>query len=72
MKYNYNGTEKGIRFSCDERGNLLSRVITIKDRSSKFISDYSIETFKCYNLSFYFNLLLKLTEKLNEKQKKSL
>ena len=48
MKYNYNGTEKVIRFSCDERGNLLSRVITMK--SSKFISDYSIETFKCNNL----------------------
>ena len=34
MKYNYNGTEKVIRFSCEERGNLLSRVITMKDRLS--------------------------------------
>ena len=58
MKYNYNGTEKVIRFSCDERGNLLSRVITMKDSSSKFIFYYSIENFKCYNLSFYFNLLI--------------
>ena len=70
MKYNYHGTEKVIRFSCDERGNLLSRVITMKDRTSKFISDYSIETFKCYNL---FNLksepMKDIRQKLFEKTK---
>ena len=75
MKYNYNGTEKVIRFSCDERGNLLSRVITMK--SSKFISDYSIETFKCNNL-FILNsqtpkdIGLKLSEKIKRKTKKNL
>ena len=71
MKYNYNGTEKVMRFSCDERGNLLSRVITMKDRSSKFISDYSIETFKCYNLLFILNsqTLKDIGQKLSEKIK---
>ena len=70
MKYNYNGTEKVMRFSCDERGNLLSRVITMKDRSSKFISDYSIETFKCYNLFILNSQTLKeIGQKLSEKIK---
>ena len=71
MKYNYNGTEKVMRFSCGERGNLLSRVITMKDRSSKFISDYSIETFKCYNLLFILNsqTLKDIGQKLSEKIK---
>ena len=64
MKYNYHGTEKVTRFSCDERGNLLSRVITMKDRSSKFISDYSIETFKCYNL---FNLKSQTLKDIGQK-----
>ena len=70
MKYNSNGTEKVTRFSCDERGNLLSRVITMKDRSSKFISDYSIETFKCYNLFILNSQILKdIGQKLSENMK---
>ena len=48
LKYTSNGSTTTQNFSCDDRLNLLSDIITMKDRSSKIISDYSIETFKCY------------------------
>ena len=67
LKYN----SETILFSCKERGNLLSRVITMKDRSSKFISDYSIETFKCYNLiNLDIQLLQDIGQKLSENIKR--
>jgi len=71
LKYN----SETLLFSCKDRGNLLSRVITMKDRCSKFISDYSIETFKCYNLinldiQVLQDIGRKLSENIKGKQKK--
>ena len=67
IKYNSNGFEDTLIFSSDNRDGLLSRIITMKDRSSKIISDYSIETFKCYNLIRIDSFLLKeIGQKLYE------
>ena len=67
MKYNSNGLEDTLIFYSDNRDALLSRIITMKDRSSKIISDYSIETFKCYNLIRIDTKLLKeIGQKLYE------
>ena len=52
MKYYSNGIIETSVFSSSDRDNLLSKLITMKDRSSKIISDYSIETFKCYNKNY--------------------
>ena len=48
MRYISNGIQKTHHFFCQDRLFLLNKIITMKDRSSKIISDYSIETFKCY------------------------
>jgi len=48
MTYISNGQKKTKIFFCQDRLYLLHKIITMKDRSSKIISDYSIETFKCY------------------------
>ena len=48
MTYISNGLKKTHKFFCQDRLYLLHKIITMKDRSSKIISDYSIETFKCY------------------------
>ena len=48
MTYISNGSKKTQNFFCQDRLFLLNKIITMKDRSSKIISDYSIETFKCY------------------------
>jgi hypothetical protein len=48
MTYISNGLKKTKIFFCQDRLYLLHKIITMKDRSSKIISDYSIETFKCY------------------------
>ena len=42
----------------------------MKDRASKFISEYSIETFKCYNLmNIDEQLLKKIGEQLSQNNK---
>ena len=76
MKYYSNGIKNTLIFSTDDRDSLLSKVITMKDRASKIISDYSIETFKCYNLIKIDSQLLreigqKLYAKSQEKDKKN-
>ena len=48
ISYSSNGEENKDIFTCQDRLNLLNKILTAKDRSSKIISDYSIETFKCY------------------------
>ena len=48
MRFISNGIKKTHHFFCQDRLYLLNKIITMKDRSSKIISDYSIETFKCY------------------------
>ena len=68
--YNSNGEKQEFLFTSKDRGNLLSRVLKTKDSSSKIISDYSIETFKCYNLSNIEEQPLKeIGELLNENYK---
>ena len=75
MIYNSNGNNKPLIFSCEERSNLLSKVIGMKDKNSKIISDYSIETFKCYliiNMDTQKKILLKdigqkLADNMNNK-----
>ena len=70
MKYYSNGIIETSVFSSSDRDNLLSKLITMKDRSSKIISDYSIETFKCYNLTrIDSELLKKIGQKLYEDSK---
>ena len=62
MTYISNGIQKTKIFFCQDRLYLLHKIITMKDRSSKIISDYSIETFKCYlmiNMDEKKKLLLK-------------
>ena len=73
MKYYSNGIKNTLIFSTDDRDSLLSKVITMKDRVSKIISDYSIETFKCYNLiKIDSQLLTEIGQKLYENsQRKS-
>ena len=67
MKYYSNGIKNTLIFSTDDRDSLLSKVITMKDRVSKIISDYSIETFKCYNLiKIDSQLLTEIGQKLYE------
>ena len=50
MTYIANGQKKTQIFKCPDRLILLNKILTMKDRSSKIISDYSIETFKCYQM----------------------
>ena len=75
MIYNSNGINKSLIFSCEERSSLLSKLITLKDRNSKIISDYSIETFKCYliiNMDIQKKLLLKkIGQKLSDDMNKN-
>ena len=67
IKYYSNGIKNVDIYSSDDRDNLLSNIITMKDKSSKIISDYSIETFKCYNLIILNSQLLKeIGQKLYE------
>ena len=67
IKYYSNCKEDSLIFYSDNRDALLSRIITMKDRSSKIISDYSIETFKCFNLIRIDSQLLKeIGQKLYE------
>ena len=70
IKYYSNGIKNVDIYSSDDRDELLSKIITMKDRSSKIISDYSIETFKCYNLIMLNSELLKeIGKKLYEVNK---
>ena len=68
--YHSNGMKKTTTPYCEDRGNILSRIYTMKDRASKFISEYSIETFKCYNLmNIDEQLLKKIGEQLSQNNK---
>ena len=42
MTYTSNGQNKTTHFTCQNRLLLLNKIITMKDRCSKIISDYSI------------------------------
>ena len=64
MTYTSNGENKTTTFTCQNRLLLLNKIITMKDRCSKIISDYSIETFKCY-------LMINLDEKKKNYFKKN-
>jgi hypothetical protein len=64
MTYISNGEKKIQNFFCQDRLYLLNKIITMKDRSSKIISDYSIETFKCY-------LMINMDEKKKDNFKKN-
>jgi len=67
VTYISNGLKKTTHFTCQNRLLLLNKIITMKDRSSKIISDYSIETFKCYlmiNLDEKKKIILKKIGKL--------
>ena len=67
MTYISNGQKKTTLFTCKNRLLLLNKIITMKDRCSKIISDYSIETFKCYlmiNLDEKKKIILKKMVKL--------
>ena len=74
MTYIANGQKKTQNFKCQDRLILLNKILTMKDRTSKIISDYSIETFKCYlmiNMDEKKKMILKTIGKLLSENSKN-